>query len=94
MSARFSKISLNFFFLPLIFAIMKPINVGQRMNVQINPTSLIKPRRKISGISAILLPFDEHGLVDWEGFAAHVLRTAESGLIPAVNMDTGYVSFL
>ena len=64
------------------------------MNVQINPTSLIKPHRKISGISAILLPFDEHGLVDWEGFAAHVLRTAESGLIPAVNMDTGYVNLI
>ena len=64
------------------------------MNKQINPNSLIKPRRKITGISAILLPFDEHGLVDWEGFTAHVVRTAESGLIPAVNMDTGYVNLI
>ena len=47
------------------------------MNMQINPVSLIKPRRKISGISAILLPFDENGLVDWDGFTAHVVKTAE-----------------
>jgi dihydrodipicolinate synthase/N-acetylneuraminate lyase len=60
------------------------------MNIQINPISLIKPRRKITGISAILLPFNEYGQVDWDGFTAHVVRTAESGLIPAVNMDTGY----
>ena len=64
------------------------------MNMQINPYSLIKPRRKITGISAILLPFDEHGLVDWGDFTAHVVRTAESRLIPAVNMDTGYVNLI
>ena len=64
------------------------------MNIRINPISLIKPRRKITGVSAILLPFDAHGLVDWGGFAAHVVRTAESGLIPAVNMDTGYVNLI
>jgi dihydrodipicolinate synthase/N-acetylneuraminate lyase len=64
------------------------------MNIQIDPHSLIKPRRKITGISAILLPFDERGVVDWDGFAAHVVRTAESGLIPAVNMDTGYVNLI
>jgi len=64
------------------------------MNNPIDPYSLVNPRRKITGISAILLPFDEHGLVDWEGFTAHVLRTAESGLVPAVNMDTGYVNLI
>ena len=68
--------------------------MGSRMNKHINPSSLIKPRRKITGISAILLPFDEYGLVDWEGFSAHVVRTAEWGLIPAVNMDTGYVNLI
>lgn len=62
--------------------------------MQINPISLIKPRRKITGVSAILLPFDEHGNVDWEGFTAHVVRTVEAGLIPAVNMDTGYVNLI
>jgi len=32
--------------------------------------------------------------VDWEGFTAYVVKTAESGLIPAVNMDTGYVNLI
>jgi dihydrodipicolinate synthase/N-acetylneuraminate lyase len=61
---------------------------------QIEPNSLIQPRRKITGISAILLPFDEQGKVDWAGFTAHVVRTAEAGLVPAVNMDTGYVNLI
>lgn len=42
-------------------------------------------------MSAILLPFGESGTVDWEGFTAHLERTAAVGLTPAVNMDTGYV---
>jgi dihydrodipicolinate synthase/N-acetylneuraminate lyase len=62
--------------------------------MRIDAQALIRPRRKIGGLSAILLPFDEQGHVDWEGFTAHVARTAESGLIPAVNMDTGYVSLI
>jgi dihydrodipicolinate synthase/N-acetylneuraminate lyase len=64
------------------------------MNKPINSQSLIKPHRKITGISAILLPFNQHGAVDWAGFTAHVVRTAEAGLVPAVNMDTGYVNFI
>ncbi|HTU90760.1 MAG TPA: dihydrodipicolinate synthase family protein [Gemmataceae bacterium] len=44
-------------------------------------------------MSAILLPF-EHGEVDWHGFHAHVGRTARAGLVPAVNMDTGYGNLL
>ena len=62
--------------------------------MQIEPNSLIQPRRKITGISAILLPFDGHGEVDWAGFDAHVVRTAAAGLVPAVNMDTGYVNLI
>lgn len=58
------------------------------------PISTIQPRRKITGMSAILLPFTGDGTVDWDGFAAHVRRTAEAGLTPAVNMDTGYVNLL
>jgi dihydrodipicolinate synthase/N-acetylneuraminate lyase len=59
----------------------------------------IKPRRKILGISAILLPFlsvdDASAIeIDWDGFRSHVARTANAGLIPAVNMDTGYVNLL
>jgi dihydrodipicolinate synthase/N-acetylneuraminate lyase len=60
----------------------------------VTPTSLLRPHRKITGISAILLPFHADGAVDWEGFCAHVARTAEAGLMPAVNMDTGYVNLL
>ncbi|MBL8888769.1 MAG: dihydrodipicolinate synthase family protein [Planctomycetaceae bacterium] len=59
-----------------------------------DPFSLLTPRRKITGISAILLPFDAQREIDWAGFDAHVMRTAQAGLIPAVNMDTGYVNLL
>lgn len=54
----------------------------------------IRPGRKITGMSAVLLPFTETGDVDWAGFEAHVERTARAGLVPAVNMDTGYVHLL
>jgi len=62
--------------------------------MQIEPNSLIQPRRKITGMSAILLPFNEHGEVDWAGFTAHVEITAAAGLVPAVSMDTGYVNLI
>jgi dihydrodipicolinate synthase/N-acetylneuraminate lyase len=45
-------------------------------------------------MSAILLPFEDGGSVDWPGFRAHVARTVAVGLTPAVNMDTGYVHLL
>ena len=45
-------------------------------------------------MSAVLLPYDDGGAVDWAGFEAHVERTAAAGLTPAVNMDTGYVHLL
>ncbi len=54
------------------------------------PIKLLRPRRRIEGISAILLPFHPNGDVDWAGFTAHVRRTAAAGLAPAVNMDTGF----
>ena len=54
----------------------------------------IIPRRKISGMSATLLPFLSDGSIDWQGFEDHVERTVQAGLIPAVNMDTGYVNLL
>ena len=44
-------------------------------------------------MSAILLPFAS-GEIDWRGFTAHIARTADAGLTPAVNMDTGYVNLL
>ncbi len=64
------------------------------MNKDINPIAMLRPRRKITGMSAILLPFTGGGAVDWPGFEAHVERTAAAGLIPAVNMDTGYANLI
>ena len=54
----------------------------------------IKPGRKIVGMSAILLPFQPDGSIDWISFDAHVQRTFQAGLIPAVNMDTGYANLI
>ena len=45
-------------------------------------------------MSAILLPHRSSIEVDWDAFEAHVTRTSEAGLMPAVNMDTGFVHLL
>lgn len=55
---------------------------------------LVRPRRKVVGMSAILLPFLECGTICWDDFTAHLSRTAAAGLTPSVNMDTGYVNLL
>jgi dihydrodipicolinate synthase/N-acetylneuraminate lyase len=55
---------------------------------------LIRPGRRITGMSAVLLPFRGDGAIDWAGLEAHIARTVLAGLIPAVNMDTGYVQLL
>ncbi|MBM3979510.1 MAG: dihydrodipicolinate synthase family protein [Planctomycetes bacterium] len=60
----------------------------------LDPLSMIRPRRGITGISAILLPFTDRGDIDWAAFAAHCVRTADAGLTPAVNMDTGFGNLL
>ena len=44
-------------------------------------------------MSAVLLPWRGDD-VDWDAFDAHLQRTVDAGLIPAVNMDTGYVHLL
>lgn len=54
----------------------------------------IIPGRKITGISAVLLPFLEGTDVDWESWEGHLQRTLDAGLIPAVNMDTGYINLI
>lgn len=56
--------------------------------------SRIKPRRKITGIAAALLPFDAEGNIAEEAFIAHVRHTHVHGLRNAVNMDTGYANLL
>ncbi len=50
--------------------------------------------RTIEGISAVLVPYTADGAIDWTAFEAHVARTHDAGLTPAVNMDTGYVQLL
>lgn len=52
------------------------------------------PGRAITGMSAILLPHLDSATVDWASLDAHIARTHEAGLTPAVNMDTGYVQLL
>src|SRR4026209_762155 len=52
------------------------------------------PGRRVEGIAATLLPFTKDNRVDVEAFQNHLRRTAEAGLINAVNMDTGYVNYL
>jgi len=64
------------------------------MSAEIAPIEMIRPRRKLTGISAILLPFTDSGEVDWPALQAHVVRTAETGLTPAVNMDTGFANLI
>jgi dihydrodipicolinate synthase/N-acetylneuraminate lyase len=59
----------------------------------LDPLTLLRPRRKIVGMSAILLPYNG-GQIDWDGFRGHVARTIAAGLIPAINMDTGYVNLI
>jgi dihydrodipicolinate synthase/N-acetylneuraminate lyase len=60
----------------------------------LDPIAMLRPRRKIFGMSAVLLPYDDRGRIDWESFRAQASRTFAAGLIPAVNMDTGYVNLL
>ena len=54
----------------------------------------VLPGRTITGMSAILLPHLNPITVDWASLDAHIARTHEAGLTPAVNMDTGYVQLL
>jgi dihydrodipicolinate synthase/N-acetylneuraminate lyase len=53
-----------------------------------------KPRRKIQGIAAALLPYEVARHIAVDAFSQHLQRTHRSGLMNAVNMDTGYVNYL
>ena len=50
--------------------------------------------RTIRGASAVLLPMSDDTTPDWHGLEAHLGRTLEAGLVPAVNMDTGFGPYL
>jgi 4-hydroxy-tetrahydrodipicolinate synthase len=54
----------------------------------------LRPRRRVSGIAAALLPFEPDGRVAIEAFQRHLKATHAAGLVNAVNMDTGYVNLL
>jgi dihydrodipicolinate synthase/N-acetylneuraminate lyase len=53
-----------------------------------------KPRRKVQGIAAALLPYEPDGRVAVDAFARQLTSTHRAGLMNAVNMDTGYVNYL
>lgn len=53
-----------------------------------------RPGRHITGMSAMLLPFDAKGAIDEDAYVRLIENTVSSGLVPAVNMDTGYVNLL
>ena len=53
-----------------------------------------KPRRKVQGIAAALMPYKEDGTMAVDAFQEHIVATHRAGLMNAVNMDTGYVNFL
>jgi dihydrodipicolinate synthase/N-acetylneuraminate lyase len=54
-------------------------------------TARLQPRRRIEGISAVLMPFRPDAEPDFAGLARQIARVDAAGLTPAVNMDTGYV---
>jgi dihydrodipicolinate synthase/N-acetylneuraminate lyase len=53
-----------------------------------------KPRRKVQGIAAALLPYEADGRIAVDAFAKQLTSTHQAGLMNAVNMDTGYVNYL
>ncbi len=61
------------------------------MSLPLPPGVEVRARRSIRGYSAVLLPFGPGGEPDWRGFESHLRRTRETGLTPAVNLDTGHV---
>ncbi len=50
--------------------------------------------RKPVGMAAVLLPFTESGAIAEDAYAASLRETADAGLTPAVNMDTGYANLI
>ncbi|MFN8038672.1 MAG: dihydrodipicolinate synthase family protein [Acidimicrobiales bacterium] len=58
------------------------------------PSARLRTDREIVGMSAVLLPFTADGAIDWAGFEGLLGRTLAAGLVPAVNMDTGFGPFL
>ena len=53
-----------------------------------------KPRRKVQGIAAALLPYEADARIAVDAFSQCLTSTHRFGLMNAVNMDTGYVNYL
>jgi dihydrodipicolinate synthase/N-acetylneuraminate lyase len=53
-------------------------------------TARVRLGRRPQGIVAVLMPFREGGAPDLRGLERQLLRVGAAGLLPAVNMDTGY----
>ncbi len=53
-----------------------------------------KPRRKVQGIAAALLPYEADGRVAVDTFSQLLTSIDRAGLMNAVNMDAGYVNYL
>jgi dihydrodipicolinate synthase/N-acetylneuraminate lyase len=70
--------------------------LGQTGTVTGNEAAVdrLRPRRRIAGHAALLLPHTPDGSVDWASFEELLDRTHRAGLIPAVNMDTGFTQLL
>ena len=64
------------------------------MTTDEHPAARVQRGREIQGMSAVLLPIDSGRGIDWTSFRHLLERTAAAGLVPAVNMDTGYVQLL
>jgi len=72
-----------------------PLPRGEVGDLEIEDTiARLRPRRKVQGIAAALLPFESDGRIAVEAFQKHLLTTQAAGLRNAVNMDTGYVNYL
>ena len=53
-----------------------------------------RPNRKVQGLAACLLPFEQDGAMAESAFRDAVGRTEAAGLGCAVNMDTGYANYI
>jgi dihydrodipicolinate synthase/N-acetylneuraminate lyase len=64
------------------------------MSATTSPFDRPRTHRKVHGISAALLPFENDGRIAIDAFQKHLVATRKAGLQNAVNMDTGYVNLL